>query len=215
MDDDKVISISNLNETSKKQETIYNSVVEMQTEMRSHSREFYYRLAILAGSVLSLSVTYLGFLSSKNITMHFIEFLFLAWIALTLSLFGSLYRNHFNLDMGHWQTILTLNQARLESFKASLVVLEKYPQQFINLKTSEDVKTQIDATKKNITTIEKAIKNVQVNERNNSRMWRISQFIAHVGFLIGIVLISLFAAINLPLSVDYTITNWIKTFYHT
>lgn len=206
MDKDYTIAMHNLTNSSKKVGEIHASVSELLSEMRGKSIDFYYRLSILSGGVLSLSITYIGYLASiPNRQIHLAEFLFLAWIFLLIAVFSSIYRNHFNLDMGHYQVINVLNNARLEEFKASLIVLENYPQQFVNLKTKEDVEKQIKVTKGNISTIEKAIKEVKKKEGRESSRWLASQKAAHISFLLGMIFVTLFAALNLPVSIDFTL----------
>ena len=125
MDKDYVVAMQNMTNASKKVGDIHNSVSELQIGMRDKASDFYYKLALLSGGVLSLSITYIGYLSSiPNHQLNFAELLFVSWFLLLLALFSSIYRNHFNLDMGHYQTLNVLNNARLEEFKALLFVLE-------------------------------------------------------------------------------------------
>lgn len=206
MDNDRIIAIQNLDDSSKKVGRVHTSVTELINSMRGKSMNFYNRLSLMAGGVLSLSITYIGYLASvPNRQFSFAELLFLGWIFLLIAIFSGLYRNHFNLDMGHYQAINILNNARLEEFKASLVVLESYPQQFVNLKTPEDVKKQIDVTKNNISMVEKAIKKNKSKEERESFLWLSSQKAAHISFFLGIVFVTLFAALNLPVRIDFTL----------
>jgi hypothetical protein len=41
----------------------------------------------------------------------------------------------------------------------------------------------------------------------NSRSWQVAQGMAHVGFALGLILTTVFAALNLPVKLDYTIIN--------
>jgi hypothetical protein len=118
--EDARIANHNLDSAIKKVGEVHNSVVEMQADMRNHSHEFYYRLALLSGGVLSLDVTFIGFLASKSATLHYAELLYLSWFCLILALIGALYRNHYNLDLGHYQTMIILGNARLEQQEAML-----------------------------------------------------------------------------------------------
>ena len=214
-DKDYLIERENLKSASEKVVKIHNSVSKMIMEMRTLSTEFYFRLSLLAGGVLSLSITYIGYLSSiPNKQLQFGEFLFLAWVFLLIAVIASLYRNHFNLDMGHYQVVNTLNQARLEEQEALLVILENYPQDVINLKTPSDVSKRIDATKKNILTIKKAIETMRKKEEQNSSLWLVAQKSAHISFILGLVLITIFAWINLPIPVQFSIINSFKIQSH-
>lgn len=205
MDTKLVLANNNLQSASDKLGKVHTSVVEMQADMRNSSRDFYYRLALLAGGIVSLDVTFIGFLASKSATLQYAELLFLSWIFLILGLIGALYRNHYNLDMGHYQTTITLNNAYLEQYEAKLALLEVHPSSFINLKTKKDVEQDIEQTKKNIKTIKEAIKKMEKKEKSNSRSWVIAQAMAHTGFVVGLILTTLFASFNLPVNLEFTI----------
>lgn len=204
MDNDRIIALQNLGDSSKKLGKVHSSVTELINNMRGKSMNFYNRLSLMAGGVLSLSITYIGYLASvPNRQFSFAELLFLGWTFLLIAIFSGLYRNHFNLDMGHFQAINILNNARLEEFEASLVVLKGYPQQFINLKTPEDVDKQIEVTENNIAMIKKAININRSKEKRESFLWLFSQKASHISFFLGILLVTLFAALNLPVTIDF------------
>lgn len=213
MDNDLLLSNERVKNASKKLTKVHDSVAEMQTEMRNQSRDFYFRLALLTGGVLSLSITFIGYLTSKSSTLIFSELLYLSWFSLVASILGSLYRNHFHGNMGHWQTTNSLNEVRLEEHRAMLDLLDKNPQQFINLKTKQDVEKQIKVTKENIKTIENAIKKVESNNEKSAKLWIFSQNSAHLGFVIGLLSITVFAALNLPVRTEFTIFNYLNFLY--
>ena len=211
MDKDYLIAMQNLKDSSEKVGKIHTSVSELLNQMRGKSMDFYYRLSLLAGGVLSLSITYIGYLASlPDSKITFAELLFLSWIALLIAIFSSIYRNHFNLDMGHYQIINVLNNARLEEYKATLIVLENYPQQFANLKTEGEIKRQIEVTKNNISTVKRGMKKVEKKEKKESLLWVTSQKTAHISFLLGMIFITLFAALNLPVSVEFTLLRFLS-----
>lgn len=208
MENNLLLVNQNLKDASKKVITIHNSVSKIQLSMHTKSMDFYNRLSLLAGGVLSLSITYIGYLASTPAhKIVFAELLFTSWIALLLAVFAGIYRNHFNLDMGFYQTQNVMNKARLDEYKATLVLLESNPQQFINLQTPDDIDKQIKSTKKNISTIERAMGTVDKKEKINSFLWVASQNTAHISFLIGMILVTLFAAINLPVEVEFSLIN--------
>lgn len=211
MDKDYIIALENLDNSLKRLERVHDSVCDLQIEMRGQSMSFYYRLSLLSGGVLSLSITYIGYLASTSHSqLLFAELLFLGWACLLINIFSSIYRNHFNLDMGHYQTLNTLNDARLEQFKTALIVLEKYPQQFLNLKNEEDIQKQIKTTKNNISVLESAIEKNNKKEKQESLLWAISQRTAHISFFLGMVFITLFAAMNLPIPPKFTILETLQ-----
>lgn len=209
MDTELLLANNNLKTAGEKLNAINSSVADLQTDMRNHSREFYYRLALLAGGILSLDITFIGYLSSKSATLYYSELLFLSWVCLIVGLIGALYRNHYNLDMGHYQTTIILNNAYLEQYQAKFALLKIRPASFINLKTKKEVEQDIDQTEKNIKIIKDAIKKLEKKEKMNSRSWVIAQGMAHTGFVLGLILTTIFASMNLPIKLDFTMWNFL------
>jgi hypothetical protein len=208
--DDIRIADHRLELAGNKLRKIHTSVVEMQDNMRNHTREFYYRLALLSGGVLSLDITFIGYLASKSATLHYAELLYLSWFFLILALIGALYRNHYNLDMGYYQTSITLNIAYIDEYQAKIDLLKLNPASFPSLKTPEEIKRDIEEAERNIKGLEKANKSMEKKEKMNSRSWVISQNFAHSGFVIGLLLTVVFASLNLPVKMDFTIWNYLN-----
>lgn len=206
MNDDLIIANQNLKDASKKLSTVHNSVVKIQSTMRNKSMDFYNRLSLLAGGVLSLSITYIGYLSSSpSRQINYAELLFSGWTFLLMAIFSGIYRNHFNLNMGHYQTLNSVNRARMEEYEATLKLLGLNPGQFINLTTKEDIEKQITVTKRSLDVVKEAIKHNEKCEKRESFMWTLTQSMSHMGFIMGIILITVFAAINLPITVNFNI----------
>lgn len=211
--DEQFLLNQELKNSGDKYNKIYNSVVEMQSDMRQQSREVYFRISLMSGGIVSLSVTYIGYLASlPNFTVNYGELLFAGWIALGFSLIGGIYRNHFNLDMGHWQTMEVLNKARLENEKATLKLMKRNPEQFIDAATNTvgvEAKTLKDM-EEGIKKIEEAIKSSVISNKRDEKLWLISQNAAHIGFISGIILIAIFASLNIPVPIHFPLINSIK-----
>ena len=58
--------------------------------------------------------------------------------------------------------------------------------------------------------IEKAINSSVVSNKRNELLWLISQRATHVGFVLGIILIALFASLNIPVPVHFPLINLVK-----
>lgn len=77
----------------------YNKYLE---ESRAVYKESFFQMAVVAAGILSLSVTYVGYVTS--ITSGSIEqrwLLFLGWVGLTLTVLGGLIRNYVYTQFGH------------------------------------------------------------------------------------------------------------------
>jgi len=207
MDKDYLVANHNLEQASKKLGIVHDSVSELLTNMRGKSMDFYYKISLLAGGVLSLSITYIGYLSSiPNHQVAYGEFLYGGWTALLVTVICSIYRNHFNLDMGHYQVVNTENRVRLEEFEASLVMLKTHPESFVNLTSPQEVAKQVKVTKTNIEMVKKGIAANEKKEKRNSFWWVFCQSATHISFPLGLVLVTLFAALNLPIPISFIIT---------
>ena len=209
MDNDPLIAETNLKSSGDKLNKVYSSVVDMQSEMRNYSRDVYYRISLLSGGILSLDITFIGYLANKSVHLNYSELLYASWVLLIFSLIGGLYRNHYNLDMGHYQTTIELNKARLEQWEAKLILLKTNPTRFYNLKSKKDVEEDVVQTTKNISTIKSAIKKLEKKEKSNKRSWIICQFLTHAGFPFGLILTAIFAALNLPVKMDFPIIHFL------
>ncbi|HSA75226.1 MAG TPA: hypothetical protein VLE21_03460 [Candidatus Nitrosocosmicus sp.] len=209
MDLEKALVDHRLKNAGESLNKVYSSVVDMQADMRNYSREFYYRISLLSGGILSLDITFIGYLSSKSVALNYAELLYTSWFCLVLALIGSLYRNYYNLDMGHYQTMDALNKARLEQQEAMLKMLKISPESIANVTTREELNKQIETTESNISKLKKAIKHNKDKEKMNSRSWIITQYMAHFGFVVGLILTAIFAAINLPVKLDFPIIHFL------
>lgn len=183
-------------------------------EFRGHALDFYFKLSLLAGGTLSLSVTYIGFLASKTgFSIYFAEFLYLGWFCLVLSVLSSMYRNHFYFNFGHWQVLTESNKARLASEEAVLNALMKYPDYFANLTTDEEKKDALDSSSNNIEVIKRSIPTTSEKEKRTEMFWIVTENTAHISFVLGLILIVFFAGLNLPVGVNFSILEFFQKFF--
>lgn len=207
------LASDNLTRKSSQLNDINNSVAGMHSEMRKQSQDFYYRLSLLSGGVLSLNITYLGYLSTHpSIQVVFGEFLFVSWVLLIISIFTSLYRNFFNLDMGHWQTLISINDARIDQQRALLQLIKISPSSIAGINNQEDIQRQTTSTSKAIKSLEKGGRELIEKEGRNKLLWQLCQKASHLSFVLGIVLIVIFAWLNLPVHLNFTLINFMSGF---
>lgn len=200
--------------TSEKLTSTTSGVNQVYKEFREHAKDFYFRLSLLSGGILSLSVTYLGYLSSKQgLVINYGELLLLGWFFLVVCLIASMYRNHFYTNFGHWQVLTDSNEARLASEEALLKMAEKFPDLIANLRTKEEFAAYVALTKRNIAKIKSAIPHTKSKEKWAERFWLWSQQTAHVSFVLGLISIVLFAALNLPVQVKFTLLSFLYDWF--
>lgn len=200
--------------TGEKLTNTTGHVNQVYKEFREHAKDFYFRLAILAGSTLSLSVTYIGFLASKSdFFIRFVELLYLGWFFLVVSVLSAIYRNHFYTNFGHWQVLTDSNKARLASEQAVLNAVTKYPQAFINLQSKKDLEDYIATLTNNVSVIKRSIPTTSKKEKRAEKFWIWTQTTTHISFVLGLILIVLFAGLNLPVQVKFSILDFLGKFY--
>lgn len=97
MREDRLLLNHELKVAQEKQTTKVSDYNKLLRELREYSKEFYFQVSIISAGVLSLSVTFIGYLTSKEqFQINYPELLYLGWFFVGLSLIGGLYRNYFH-----------------------------------------------------------------------------------------------------------------------
>ena len=176
-------------------------------EFREKSQDFYFRLGITSGAILSLSVTFLGYLINSKLEFKFIEILLLGWLLLFITLLASFYRNLFYGNFGHFQIQKERIQDKIEETRAYIEFVIKYPDSFPELNSQEKIKNELRLAKENLKKYNKGIEFNKTREKIFGKLWIISQNSANIGFVLGVFLILLFVSFNIPIKYDLTLTN--------
>ena len=85
-----------INNSIKRVNSIKGAQIEYVKVGMKNAQEFYYKLSLLSGGTISLSITFVGYMSSTPNRIYSIWILFASWFCLLISMIGSLYRNHFH-----------------------------------------------------------------------------------------------------------------------
>ena len=187
----------NAQKRSKESNFNFNKLLK---EFRSYSKEFFFQISIVSAGILSLSVTFIGFISTKQgFYVKNLWILYLGWFLETMALIGSLFRNYVYNRFGHYQCQAYLVKSRLGVENATLNMLEKHPSSFVNIKSDLELKNLITKTKKQIAIYQKNLKSNKDKEQIYKTLWQVIEYSTLIGFGIGTVTIVLFAAVNLPL----------------
>ncbi len=198
-----------LKNVQERKQNVYNAQVAASKEGRETSKDFYYRLVLLSGGVISLSITFLGYLISvQKYIIVYPEILIIGWASLLICVFASMYRNHIYSNFVHWQLGKMYSESSEAVEKTTLEFLQTYPGDFVNLRNDPDaLATAITTSTHNITVYKTAAKKNKKKEKRGLKMWVALQNVAHISFIVGMTLVIVFAAINIP-HAKYSYIHW-------
>lgn len=196
---DQQILNQNVSNKVKKLTDATNNVNHYLEESRSIFKEAFFQIAIVAAGTLSLSVSYVGYIISLNGgKIYFKELLYSGWFFLVLAVIGGLYRNYVYAMYGHWQMQIYRIEASMELDKATLELAIKLPSQIANIAPGQEMNEYIKQLKKNIKLYQAGIVFNSNKEKVDKFFWLLSEKMALGGFSIGLILVVVFASINLP-----------------
>lgn len=211
MDKDTVLLNQELKCAQKDQSNKVSNYNKFLKEQRGYSKEFYFQASILSAGILSLSVTFIGYLSSiEGFKINYPEILFLGWIFESISLICGLYRNYFHGHFAHWQAQGDLIKTYLKTERAILDIAENCPDQIYNIESKEELKTFINNKKKQIEVYEKNKQFNKGKEKFYLKLWKFTENATILGFGIGIILIVTFAMLNVPIKIENSLFLLIK-----
>lgn len=206
--DNQMILNEELKTAIKDSNNVTDSFNNLLKELRGYSKEFFFQISIVSAGILSLSVTFIGYVSSKpGVTILYPEILFFGWICETLALIGGLYRNFFYSSFAHYQGQRDLIKTYLKTEKATLKLAQTYPNSFANISSNLDLSEYINSRKKQIEIYERNYQYNKTKENLFETLWLISEKTTVICFGLGIVLIVLFSAINLPVKIGRTLLH--------
>ncbi len=191
-----------MQEVLSAQESAKNSLNQMNTflkEARGYNKDMFFQLAILSGATLSLSVTFVGYLVNKDITIQYPCLLFTGWFLCVLAMTCGILRTRFYTSFGHWQVQGSYAGARKKMIEAELKMYAKFPAEFLTTQ-GIDPKVSADNLKENLSILQGSIEFNTSKENFFKFLWYGSEYAAMIGFVGGIVLIVLFAAFNISLA---------------
>lgn len=174
---------------------VRKSQIEFIRQGMKGAEEFYYKLAVISAGTITFSVSFVSYVSTTSSVLSQTWLLFTSWILLLLSLLGSLYRNHFHSNFLHYQLQKEWLNSKIDAEELAKEMLEKYPETIYNafegvenlIKVSDDRKAQYM----------KAKEHNEGKEKIYDFLWTNCLKVAHVGFVLGMLYMVLFAIVNL------------------
>lgn len=174
---------------------------EMIAATRAITEKFYYQVALLSGGTAVLSVTFLGHLESLNEPIRLLPLLLTDWAFLLLGLLGALYRNHHWMRQTHFQAITEHLKSDRESAEEIRRVATEDLSASMNLSTPDEPK---EFQERQTNKIQKLRENEPWHTTRMKRATNLLQaceWAAHVGLIVGIVLLLIFAGANVWLRI--------------
>jgi hypothetical protein len=182
-------------EANKYTHNVRKSQIEFIREGMKGAEEFYYKLAVISAGTITFSVSFVSYVSTTNSILSQTWLLFTSWILLLLSLFGSLYRNHFHSNFLHYQLQKEWLVSKIDAEELAREMLEKYPETVYN--AFEGIENLIKISNDRKAQYTKAKKHNENKEKIYDFLWTNCLRVAHVGFVLGMLCMVLFAIANL------------------
>jgi len=192
-----------LEEVNRGVKNTHATMIELNREGFKTSRDFYNHLSLMSSGVISLSITFVGYLVGlEGFIIKYPELLIVGWLALLLCLLSSIYRNHFHSNMLHWQINKKFGEKKIIEQEWILKALRLAPSMFANLRNQSQVTNYRDMTTQQLAQYQKDIKFLSRKEKISNFLWVGTQQVAHITFGVGITLIVIFATLNLPVKYE-------------
>ena len=173
---------------------VYKAQVEFSRVGMNDSKEFFYRVAILSGASISLSITFVSYIYSRG-NISFIWVLYASWILLLVAIFSGLYRNYFHSNFIHYQLQRTMLEKRIYQEKIIQESLRDTPELVHNV--YDGIDNLIQVSKERLEAYSKSAMRQSGKESFYMTLWEVAMTCAHLGFVLGIIALVLFAMLNI------------------
>lgn len=173
---------------------------QAQFEAIREKARFFDRLGLLSGGAIVLSVTFLGYVSSRpSVKILWPFVLYISWGSLLVALLASMYRNWHHEDYlyytrfaGWAEHLAKLKQAEIKVVQATgAVVVDPEGQRIAASKVIEELTSKC----KGWATLEGT---ASTKARLSEKVSKVLDYAAHIGLFVGIVLLVAFAVLNSP-----------------
>lgn len=159
--------------------------------------KFYEMLTLLNGGALVLSVSFLGFISTKTAHVVHPRVLYAAWACFVLSLLGSVWRNLFR-GQSNWARVLA-DQRGIQADETEASIKAILGGRVMPVSENRvPVPPQLAA--KNLSQYKElfdwAAKHADTRAKFHDRIARLCEFVGQFGFAVGVVLLLVFAVLN-------------------
>lgn len=176
---------------------------EVQYEVIREGARFFERLALLNGGALVLSVSFLGFLSSRQGTsMEHIEVLYTSWGMLLAALLASTFRNLYHQAYLYHATFSmwardaeTLKEIEVETVGGSNALIVDANRKPLLADALQRFRGRLETNKAFWT---QAKGKSEKDAESYTRVYKFCEYVSQIGFFFGLLLMVFFAVANTP-----------------
>jgi uncharacterized protein (DUF486 family) len=171
-----------------------------QFEVIREAARYYERIALLNGGALVLSVTFLGYLSSRQVPrIAWIIVLHFAWGFLLLGLLAAIFRNRIHSGYTYYSAFCQMADRVIGLNTAEIQLLESGNVQFVDaqLRAASTNEIAKDLEKKR-ETWNRSRENAERKRKISERVFRVLEFGAEGCLVVGLILLIFFAVRNAP-----------------
>lgn len=176
---------------------------DVQYEVIREGARFYERLTLLSGGALVLSVSFLGYLSSRQGTpVEHIQVLYTSWgmllAALLASIFRNLYHQYYLLHatFAMWaRDVETLKEIEVETVRGSKVLIADVNRKPFSADEVEKFAGDLE-TKRAFWG--QAKDKSEKGAESYTRVYKFCEYVSQLGFFFGLLLMVFFAVANTP-----------------
>lgn len=190
----KILS-DKIDEANKFTQNVRKSQIEFIREGMRGAEEFYYKLAIISAGAVTFSISFVSYVSTTSSVLSQTWLLFASWASLLLSMLGSLYRNHFHGNFLHYQLQKEWLNSKIDGEALAKELLENFPESVYN--SFEGVDKLIKISDQRKAQYSKAKTYNENKEKLYNFLWTNCLRVAHIGFVLGMLCMVLFAVLNL------------------
>jgi hypothetical protein len=159
--------------------------------------KFYEMLTLLNGGALVLSVSFLGFISTKTAHVVHARVLYAAWACFVLSLLGSVWRNLFR-GQSYWASVLA-DQRGMQADETGASIKAILEGRIMPVSENR-VPMPPQLAAKNLSQYKElfdwAAKHADTRAKLHGGIARLCEFVAQLGFVGGVLLLLAFAVLN-------------------
>jgi hypothetical protein len=156
---------------------------------------FFSNLALFAGGTVALSVTYLGYLQSRQLAVAGLWLLGIAWVFLILATITSLFCSYVFATYLYFARQSEAAGFEIKRCETEIAGLPNIPD--LKLTTGQPLNSYIESLKGDLPKLQQAKSD---SEKRKNRWWKLRKLCGRTGqtsFVLGLVSLLLFAFMNL------------------
>lgn len=195
----KLVKKQAIEDAQDKMRKVVKEFSSMQYKYRKNINSIYEKMAFYSAGIISLSITFIGFLVSReqHLTQHFLcipiyVYIYSSWIILAITIILSLLIKWIDSKYLFYNSQLNYHKSRKELEEKRIDFFKNYPN--ILFEKNSNQEKEIATSQKNIEILDSCLINkTSKRESRNFKLQIIFKILASVLFAAGILLLIIFA----------------------